>query len=73
MKTLTLDLNKLTTDQLQAYLMLEQVSVQHKIAEDNKGWMKEKQPPQPKEEQELPPPFETDEELDEGDSTDFIE
>lgn len=38
MKTLTLDLNKLTKEQLQAYLMLSEVS-EEQFKEQNKGWM----------------------------------
>jgi hypothetical protein len=51
MKTLILDLNKLSSEELQAYLMLEKVSESHvqdeKIKDANQIWMKEKKKPVP--------------------------
>jgi hypothetical protein len=42
MKTITLDLNKLTTEQLQAYLMLQE-EADRQFKEQNKAWMDKKE------------------------------
>lgn len=44
MKTLTLDLNKLSRAELEAYLMLHDKAIQVKIKEENKGWIPPEEP-----------------------------
>ena len=65
MRKIEIDLNKLDKQQLQAFLILEEVAEKQKVESDNKGWMPDNLP-----EMNVPP--KPPKKKDDDKSTDFI-